>query len=131
MHCSNQKWHDHGCAGGNQSFQPPSMLLKESLGAVGVVERRSSEAERPAAVETEAQNLHAGSEDSSMSCPGLFTAEQASTASAQHPGFGAAEVVPERESSVDMRREEEARLAALKTRKDAAAHDVKQYIDRW
>ena len=78
-------------------------------------------------LEREAHNLPAGSEDSAMSCPGMFSADRTLASSE------AAEAVSEREKdNAEMEeRKKEASLAALKTRKDAAAKDVKQYIDRW
>ena len=80
-----------------------------------------------------AAGMPAGSEDSSMSCPGMFTADKALTSSARQNASEAADTVSpgEKDSSEQEERKAEARLAALKTRKDAAAKDVKQYIDRW
>lgn len=80
----------------------------------------------------EAAQQPAASEDSSVSCPGMFEAGRGVEGRVQDTlaaAPGTLGLGQELEAHTGAERED--KMAALKERKDAAARDVKQHIDRW
>ena len=115
------------------SFQPQIASPEQPPAAAPAT---PSDPDEISTLEAAGINLHskpAGSEDSSMSCPGMFTADRTLTSSARQSVSGVAEAGTggEKDGAEEESRKAEARLAVLKTRKDDAAKDVKLYIDRW
>lgn len=117
----------------NRSFEAQGLLPKPEYDqAAAAAQSKKQQFIKSEMAERDAHSMLAASEDSSLSCPGVFTADRVSTPSArQEPLVAAESDVQKQQHEEDKEQRERERLALLKSRKDAAAKHVKEYIDRW